>query len=268
MLKEIGYDRVARAVCSPVYGVGADQMILWSHFLNGHRMDVNMAVYNGPDGEEVEMCGNGARCLAKLAFQKLLKSKDRKEVWIYTNLAGRKVARREENNLISVEMGEGDYVGEHELDLGHCYILGHKVNVENPHFVVFPDGEYEGFSLKSSAKVWGKQVEKHPEFPNKTNVEFVSIKQRGVVDIEVWKRGAGYTLACGTGACAVAFAGYKAGLLDPDVQVNFPIGSLRVGIDKRDRITMTGPASYCGQFILDDLTHAIEGTEKMRELRE
>jgi len=267
-LEEIGYDKVARAVCNPVYGVAADQMILWTR-LPWKGEDVGMSIYNGPDGEEVEMCGNGARCLAQLAKDKLIDPR-RKTLRINTSKAGLKTARYEDGGAIALNMGAGVYEGEREVDLVHRVVRGHVVNVGNPHFVVFDeDPHMPRHGIRSLTKQLGPDIETHPDFPNRTNVEFVARRERrGAVDVEVWERGAGYTLACGTGACAVAFAGYKAGLLDQDVNVRFPLGALQIHIGSRDQITMTGPVGYCGQVIIPDLASAIVRTEALREALE
>jgi|APSaa5957512576_1039674.scaffolds.fasta_scaffold00001_158 diaminopimelate epimerase len=265
-LKAIGYDMIARAVCNPTYGVAADQMIVWQT-IPWRGVDVGMSIYNGPDGEEVEMCGNGARCLALLAKDHLL-PKGRKTVRISTALAGNKFGRFNDDDTISLNMGKGVYGGETELDLGYRELRGHEVSVGNPHFVVFADDEVPVSGLCHLTKTLGKDVETHPHFPKKTNVEFVIPRDRQTVDVEVWERGAGYTLACGTGACAVALAGYKSGVLDSSVQVNFPIGSLEIKINERNEIRMTGTANYCGEFYMTDLGKTIENVERLREVLE
>lgn len=261
----LGYDKVARAVCSSVYGVGADQMILWGTENCGNA-DVGMRVFNGPDGEEVEMCGNGARCLALLAHDKFLR-KGRKTVKIAT-VKGERLARFNNKGSISIDMGVGTYDGLKELDLGTREVCGYVVDVGNPHFVVFEDDKITRQGLRFLAQSLGKDIETHHDFPEGTNVEFFARRRSDLVDVEVWERGAGYTLACGTGACATVLAGYLAELLEGDVDVQFPIGSLRIEIEKGLKIVMVGTADYCGDFFVPDIARAVQRTERLRSVLE
>ena len=115
------------------------------------------------------------------------------------------------------------------------------VNVGNPHCVIFMDGSTNRHELKGLALTFGPRIEVHKSFPNRINVQFASIVSRDCVDIEIWERGAGYTLASGSSSCAVAAVGHKLGLLAEQVTVKMPGGELSIVIHQDDCVTLEGP---------------------------
>jgi len=244
---EIDAER-CKLMCDRNFGVGADGVIF---LLPGERSDVSMRVINS-DGSEAEMCGNGIRCLAKHAFDAKIVSK--KEFTISTP-AGVKTAKvfpdAGEVVTVMVDMGapvldgrsipidhDGEFI-DRPFAVEKFNIKGNAVSMGNPHFVTFSD--LSGDEVKHLGPV----LEKHPFFPRRTNVEFCRIKD-GNIHIKVFERGAGWTLACGTGACASATAAALNGMVpfDEPIDVRLPGGWLKITVDKNlDHVHMEGPAT-------------------------
>lgn len=235
----------ARRVCDRHFGVGGDGMIL---VLPSTKAEVRMRIFNS-DGSEAEMCGNGVRCLAKFVYQRKLVSRKRFSV----EAKGRVVApevRVEGNRVVSVivDMGEprlapeeipiltsGDRVVNFPILIENRSWLVTAVSMGNPHVVIF--------ETPANWQELGKILENHPLFPRGTNVEFVRVISPREVEVKVWERGAGATLACGTGACAVVVAGVVNKLLDQKATVKLPGGSLVVEWEReQNRVLMEGPA--------------------------
>lgn len=236
-------------LCARRTGIGADGLILASPPTSGG--DVAMRIFN-PDGSEAEMCGNGIRCLAKYAFEVL---GIRKEEMLVETLAGPRAVRpftgqRGEVEEVEVDMGAPDLTslslppleareedGSTVLHLEDRVVRGFGISMGNPHFVIFVedvDAEPVG--------EWGPSIENHPYFPERTNVEFVQVLDRGRLRIRVWERGAGETLACGTGACASFAAALHRGLVAGEVEAHLPGGVLRLRVDAFGHVLMRGPA--------------------------
>ena len=237
-----------KLVCDRNYGVGADGVVF---LLPGDKTDVSMRVINA-DGSEAEMCGNGIRCLAKHAFDSKIVSK---EEFTISTLSGVKTAKvfldAGEAVTVMIDMGapilDGrsipvDYDGKF-IDLPFALdgfkIKGNAISMGNPHFVTFSD-----LSDKEIGQL-GPILEGHPFFPRRTNVEFCRMKE-GDIHIKVYERGAGWTLACGTGACASATAAALNGLVpfNEPVGVRLPGGWLKITVDKDlNYVHMEGPAT-------------------------
>lgn len=229
-------------LCDRRFGVGADQILA---LLTSSQADFRMAIYNA-DGSEVEMCGNGIRCLARFIRDRGILLKDRLEI---ETLAG--IIRPEiRGDLVRVDMGEpifdpmripiSVHVRPRDLALeaaGRVFKIS-AVSMGNPHCVIKVD-DVEEVDLEEI----GPKIERHPWFPKRTNVEFVQVIDRGRVRVRVWERGSGVTLACGTGACASAVAMIDLGHCDRRVLVTLPGGDLEIEWDeKTSRVFMTGPA--------------------------
>ena len=236
-----------KLMCSRNFGIGADGVIF---LLPGKNSDVSMRVINS-DGSEAEMCGNGIRCLAKHAYD--FKLVDKEEFTVNTP-AGIKTAKvfldEEKVTTVMVDMGapilDGrtvplDYDGEfidQPFALEGFQLKGNAVSMGNPHFITFSnlsDNEIEKL---------GPTLESHPFFPKRTNVEFCKIKD-GNIHIRVYERGAKWTLACGTGACAATTAAALNGLVpfDEPIDVRLPGGWLKITVDKDlGHVHMEGPA--------------------------
>ncbi|MDI3316411.1 MAG: diaminopimelate epimerase [Bacillota bacterium] len=227
--------RLAVAVADRHRGIGGDGLIL---MLRGQSEPFRMRIFNA-DGSEGEMCGNGIRCVAKYLFDEG-----------YTR--ERSLAIETRAGLIRTEVGEGDRRSRQvRVDMGpprsieearELEAAGRRwryrsVSMGNPHAVIFVD-DPEAVDV---ARV-GPQIEHHPAFPGRTNVEFVRVDSPERLTMRVWERGSGVTLACGTGACASAVAAAHEGRTGRRVAVDLPGGRLAVEWAADGRVWMTGPA--------------------------
>jgi diaminopimelate epimerase len=238
-LPSVDPSTLASAVCDRRRGVGGDGVLLVE---KGDAAPFRMRMWN-PDGSESEMCGNGLRCAAVLLRERGYASET---AAIETGAGVLKV--RFAGDDVAVDMGiarltRGD-IGMSgapeerfvESDLGDG-TLGTAVSMGNPHLVVFVD-DVDAVPLETQ----GRGLERHALFPQRTNVHFVQVLGPDEVRVRVWERGAGATLACGTGACAVAVAGVETGRLNRLSKVNLPGGQLRIEVGEGRWVTMTGPA--------------------------
>ncbi len=252
---------LARKVCHRHFGIGADGLVLiWP----SDTSDICMQVINS-DGSEAEMCGNAIRCVSKFVYEKGIIKK--KQIQVETK-AGIRVPEVyvDENGMVSavrVNMGEpklnrkdipmegpaGKVVGEN-LKVGEHNFKITAVSMGNPHAVIFVSDVDE-----VPISHWGPRIEKHKAFPNKTNVEFVQVLNPSEIRMRVWERGAGPTMACGTGACASAVAAIINGYTERIVSVHLPSGSLEVEWSEQNYVYMTGPAEevFTGEYPLKGL---------------
>lgn len=226
-------------------GIGFDQLLVIEHPA-AREADAFMRIYN-PDGSEAGACGNGTRCVADLLMTQLGRDTCRIET-----LRGVLEAERRDG-LITVDMGEAqkdwrDIPLARELDILHLPIEQDGVSnpvavgMGNPHCVFFVDD-----ADKVDVAGIGSAVEHHPLYPQRTNVEFVSVHGDNALRLRVWERGAGITLACGSGTCASVVAADLRGLVDArsaPVAVTVDGGVLSIGIRESDgHVLMTGPAA-------------------------
>ncbi|MEO0854834.1 MAG: diaminopimelate epimerase, partial [Cyanobacteria bacterium J06648_11] len=205
------------------------------------------------DGSEPEMCGTGIRCMAK-CWQELGEAPREGKYQIDT-LAGRIVPEMTAGELVRVDMGapilEAQRIpttvaGTDEKVVAKSLTVGDRewsvtcVSMGNPHCITFVD-DLEAIALESL----GPQFEHHSAFPQRTNTEFVQVLSRDRLRMKVWERGAGATLACGTGACALLVAAVLEDQADPKATVELPGGNLEIEWDRAgDRVFMTGPAQH------------------------
>ena len=239
---------VARKISDRHYGVGSDGLIL----INASDVaDFEMEMYNA-DGSRGEMCGNGIRCVGKYVYDYGLT--DKTHVTIET-LAGIKYldlfVEDKKVKQIRVNMGspllepkkipvalEQEHVIDTPILVGNQEYRMTSVGMGNPHTVVFME-DLEYLQIEEI----GPKFEYHPYFPNRVNTEFVKVLDRTNVQMRVWERGSGETLACGTGACAVAVACILNGLTEDQVTVTLLGGDLKIQWDRKENIVyMTGPA--------------------------
>ncbi len=230
------------------FGIGGDGVILIE---NSNLADFKMRIFNS-DGSEAEMCGNGIRCVGKYVYDQELINKE--DVSIET-LAGIKNLKLfcEDGvcHKVCVDMGEPFFKSEDlptfldekitkdlELEVDGKAFRFTLVSMGNPHAVTFVENVNEIPIHK-----YGAMVENDSIFPNRTNVEFVEIRDKGHIKMRVWERGAGETLACGTGACASVVAGAVNGYLDSDVLVELLGGTLNIKWDKNNHVYMIGSAT-------------------------
>ncbi|MDD5674274.1 MAG: diaminopimelate epimerase [Chitinivibrionales bacterium] len=242
-----GLVRRAPGLCDRRRGIGADGII---GVLHSSRADVAMRIINA-DGSEPEMCGNGIRCVALFCRRKGLSDRNALSIetaagLIKTEFIGDQVrvnmgtpilAARE----IPVARDSGETVIMEKLPVGDRTFYITAVSMGNPHAVIYADALTDELVL-----TYGKQIESHPFFPKKTNVEFIAVRSPAELDMRVYERGCGETMACGTGACAAVVAGVLNKKNGKAVTVHLRGGDLFIEWDgqKGSPVYMTGPAQW------------------------
>lgn len=248
---------VARFVSDRHFGIGSDGLIM----INPSKTaDFEMEMYNA-DGSRGEMCGNGIRCVAKYVYDYGLT--DKTQISVET-LGGIKyldlTVEDGKVSLVKVDMGKPELeadlipiISERkqvidepiEVDGKEYHMTG--VSMGNPHAVIYVD-DVKGLDLEKI----GPKFENHERFPKRINTEFVHCIDRQSVEMRVWERGSGETLACGTGACAVAVSSILNNLTDTQVTVKLLGGDLQIEWDReKDRVFMTGPATVVFDGVID-----------------
>lgn len=240
---------LAKKISDRHYGVGSDGLIMINP---SDKADFEMEMYNA-DGSRGEMCGNGIRCVAKYVYDYGLT--DKTSISVET-LAGIKYLDLTVEDgkvvLVKVDMGkpmlrpeEVPVVSEKEEVIDEPITVDGQeyrmtcVSMGNPHAVVFIDQDVKEFPLETV----GVKFENHERFPKRVNTEFVNVLDRHTAQMRVWERGSGETLACGTGACAVAVACALDGLTEDEVTVKLLGGDLQIKWDReKNTVYMTGPA--------------------------
>jgi len=248
----------ARYVSDRHFGVGSDGLIM---IKPSEAADFEMEMYNA-DGSRGEMCGNGIRCVAKYVYDYGLT--DKTSISIDT-LGGIKYLDLTVENgkavLVKVDMGKpildpgqipivsaGDAVIDEAVVVDGTEYRMTGVSMGNPHIVIYVD-DLNGLDMEKT----GPKFESHERFPKRINTEFAHVIDRTTVEMRVWERGSGETLACGTGACAVAVASILNGYTDDEVTVKLLGGDLIIRWDREsDKVYMTGPATvvYDGEIEL------------------
>ena len=241
-------DKLAERLCRRNFSVGADGLIIVNPYVK--ETDTGWIFYNS-DGSIAQMCGNGIRCFAKYVYKKGIVNKK-----IFSVMTEAGVIKPEllGNGQVRVNMGApvlipskipvktADNLNFKITALDKTF-TANAVSMGNPHCVIFQDADTKAYAAK-----YGQSIENNPMFPEKTNVEFVKILSRSEINLDVWERGCGITLACGTGACASAAAGILNGLLDEKVKVNLPGGALIIewngNENKNAPVFMTGGAEF------------------------
>ncbi|MBA2840306.1 diaminopimelate epimerase [Methanococcus maripaludis] len=242
-------NEISKFVSDRHFGIGSDGLVL---ILPSDKADFKMRMFNS-DGSEAEMCGNAIRCVGKFVYDK--KMTDKSTITIET-LAGIKVLEMTVENgkvvLVKVDMGEPilkaeeipvlsekhPVIDEEITAKDYCYKFT-CVSMGNPHAITYIENVGE-FPLEKI----GPLFEIHEKFPRKTNVEFVELIDKNTVKMRVWERGAGETLACGTGACAVLVASVLKGYVGRKSTIKLLGGDLTIEWNEFDNhIYMTGPAT-------------------------
>ncbi len=234
--------QVAKAIGERHFGVGYDQLVVMT---NSQKADVELIFWNS-DGSLSDACGNASRCVAKL----IMDENNSEEITLKTG-NGVLLARKGSNGFISVNMGhpqlDWDLIPlKEKVDLLELPIEGRPaaVGMGNPHCVFVVD-DVNLVDLVG----WGSKIEAHELFPKKTNVEFIQIIDRKNIRQRTFERGAGETLACGSGACAVTVAAHLKGLTERNVNIYLDGGQLSIDW-LEDGIWMTGPTSFVFKGIL------------------
>ena len=228
------------------FGIGCDQLLLVESY-NGGDADFLYRIFNA-DGGEVEQCGNGARCFARFVIDQGLT--DKTKIPVMTN-TGKIILNVQSDGNISVDMGvpitlpkDIPFQAEIEQETYHLSLDNNDisfgaVSLGNPHAVLTVD-DVETAAVQS----WGKSLESHPNFPNRVNVGFMQIIDNQHIRLRVFERGAGETLACGTGACAAVVVGILQKKLSNQVKVELRGGELTVQWQAKDAsVIMTGSAT-------------------------
>ncbi len=237
--------RWARILSDRHRAIGSDGLIILRR--DPHH-SCRMEMYNA-DGSRAEMCGNGIRCVARLAWERGYATSPRFE--IATDSGPRRVevvvaggAVRAVRVAMGVPAVEAEAA---EVEAGGRTFRGTILSLGNPHFVIELDAPPAEFPVAT----YGPLLERHTRFPNRTNVEFVRCLGRGALEFRVWERGAGETRACGTGATASVAALHRRGRLDAEATVHLPGGDLEIAIAPDGEAWMTGPAeeAFRGTFL-------------------
>lgn len=261
LIEAVGMERewpqLAKDICRRHFGIGADGLIL---LVPSKTADIGMRIFNA-DGSEAEACGNGLRCLARYAFNRGFIDNEASDATIET-IAGLRKARQftttGSETKIQVGMGKPEFdAGKIPVDIvpGRGKLLDinliteYPINIDgkelllcfiamgNPHAVYFQHQPVAEFPLSRI----GPAVEMHKLFPNRVNFEVAKIINRKHIEMRVWERGVGETLACGSGACAVAVTAQILDYADNPVAIKLPGGTLEVEWDKAGEVLLSGP---------------------------
>ncbi len=261
----IAYPTLSRIACDRNFGIGGDGLIVVSE---SETCDLKFSIFNA-DGSEPEMCGNGMRCFARLAFEKKIVTTEEFSVETLAGVIRPRVVTGEDGRveMVTVDMGEPvlspekiPFVSERELVVSEPLELARgpvpvtAVSMGNPHAVVFVT-DLEGVDIDTM----GPEIEKHGRFPEGVNVEFVEVLDEGEIRMKVWERGVGRTLACGTGACAAVVAASLDSRAGRSAVVHLEGGDLHIEWDKScNRIYKTGPARlvFEGSLLIDPVAES------------
>ena len=249
-ITELSKEQIIK-ICSRNF-IGCDQLILIE---KDSTADAYLKFFNS-DGGESGACGNGTRCVADL----ISKEKKNKSI-ILNTLSGNLKSEILGNNLVTTEIGVAktkwnEIPLSNELNTlnlnikindinNNEYYGGTAINVGNPHIIFFMN-EIKNFDI---AKI-GPQIENHKIFPEKCNVTIAKVINKSLIKVKVWERGAGLTKACGTAACATAFASKLNNLTDNDTDIEFETGKLSIFIDEKNSIHMKGPVSNIKEILI------------------
>ncbi|MGD9660275.1 MAG: diaminopimelate epimerase [Porticoccaceae bacterium] len=239
-------ETLARKLGDRHFGIGCDQ-ILVVEAPSTPDVDFDYRIFN-TDGSEVAQCGNGARCFAKFVRDRRLTGK--RAIRVRT-AAGVITLNVLSSNQVTVNMGapvfapaaipfiaEGEQLS-YSIDVNGEVVDVSALSMGNPHAVIVVADV-----ATAPVATLGPAIECHPRFPERVNVGFMAVKNSREIDLRVYERGAGETLACGSGACAAVVAGIRLGMLDNEVQTNLPGGKLSISWQgKESSVMMTGPAT-------------------------
>lgn len=247
-----------RTICDVHFGLGSDGILLK---VPSDKADFGLKIYN-PDGSEAEKSGNGLRIFSKYLYDYRYTQNTIFTIETLGGLVQSEVLEQIEGkaSLIKVDMGKAIFDSasipvaatsescfDYPLEVGDKTFQINAVSVGNPHCVIITDQLDKQILMQ-----YGPLIEKHPFFPNKINVQFAHVLSPSEVEILIWERGAGYTLASGSSSCAVAAAVIKKGLTGQDLTIRMEGGSLKVSIDDNWEIKMSGGIKEIGYGYLSD----------------
>ena len=258
---EADWPALSQAMSDRHFGVGGDGIIL---ILPSEVAHLKMRMFNA-DGSEGEMCGNGIRCFAKYAIERDIAQPDSSGILVETLAGVRTVTPvMQDDKVVRARVAMGaPRLEPHEVPVTLDATLGERVgravvnypaeigeevdstllnlsfvSMGNPHAVAFIDQPVDEFPLHAI----GPQVERHPMFPRRVNFEIVNVEGDGTLKARVWERGSGETMACGTGACAIAVASRLHGLISDAVDITLPGGTLKITWDGEGEVYLEGDA--------------------------
>jgi len=247
------WGKLAQAICRWHFGVGADGLLL---LMQSEKADIGMHIYNA-DGSEAEACGNGLRCLVGYAADNGMVNDECIKVETIVGIRQARLIRAENECKVQVGMGQPEFEAakipvlvepgcgrtagrmttDYPLDIEGIKLSLSFVAMGNPHTIYFQSQPVADFPLS----LIGPLVEKNAIFPNRVNFEVAQVLDSRHIDARVWERGVGETLACGSGACAVAVAARLLGYTGDTVEVEMPGGKLEVTWDGRGEVMLGGP---------------------------
>ncbi|MCK5311227.1 MAG: diaminopimelate epimerase [Desulfobacteraceae bacterium] len=252
---QVNFSELSKKICSRRFGIGADGIII----INDSKInDFKFTIYNS-DGSQPQMCGNGMRCFAKYLYENKITSKKKIEVETKAGTIIPEVFIDDNDKVESVRVDMGEpvlipskipFITQNQRAIKERLIFNDDdsqkdvevtvVSMGNPHAVVFVD-DIRNINVKSL----GQKIENHERFPEKTNVEFIEPVKEDELIMKVWERGAGQTLACGTGACGALVASYLNKKCHNKVLIHLDGGDLEIEWDlNNNHIYKTGPASF------------------------
>ncbi len=246
-----------RLICHRNFGVGADGILFGPSAENG--CEFGLRIFN-PDGSEAEKSGNGLRIFSRYLYDTGKVGEQPFEILTKGGLVRCQV--HDGDQSVTVEMGRVSFLSEdipvtsepRDVIEEEITVLGKTLRycaatIGNPHCVIL-DAEV----TKETACKYGPAIETDPRFPNRTNVQFLEVLDRANIRIEIWERGAGYTLASGSSSCAAAAVARRLGLCDDEITVHMPGGQLQITVADDYAITMTGPvAKVCEGVISEEM---------------
>lgn len=251
--KDLTNDEI-KLICHRNYGVGSDGILLGP--LESDSCDFKLRIFN-PDGSEAEKSGNGLRIFCRYLWDHKMVGE---KAFTIETLGGNVTAQVFDNGqLVKVEMGHVSFVSNEIPVIGKVReVLNETISIKgkdyafcaatvgNPH-CVFPMDDIS----ESLAREIGPHIEVHSNFPNRINVQLLKVLDRNNIQIEIWERGAGYTLASGSSSSAAAAVAHKLGLCDGDITVHMPGGELEISITKDFNVFMKGPVTAVGSGTID-----------------
>ncbi|MBF0103305.1 MAG: diaminopimelate epimerase [Desulfobacterales bacterium] len=253
ILTELSVKQI-QMICHRNFGIGSDG-ILFGPFPSS-SCNYAVKIFN-PDGSEAEKSGNGLRIFARYLYEK--KYVQTEQFTIETKGGTTQSVIYDSGKTVSVDMGTLVFTSDRIPMTGPKRLVFNETmtiqgvaltycaaNIGNPHCVILCDE-----ISKEKAIHFGPSIENESRFPNKTNVQLMKVIDRQNIQIEIWERGAGYTLASGSSSCAAAGVACRLGLCDPNLTVHMPGGQLKIKIDSQDRVNLTGEVTRIGHGVMD-----------------
>ena len=239
-------EKQIRRICHRNHGVGADGILCWSAGAEGSSF--TLRIFN-PDGSEAEKSGNGLRIFARYLWEQSGKRKTRFSIVTAGGPVEAEV--NEDGSNVAVDMGQVNFhsskipvagplreVINEKMEIEGQTLIYSAATIGNPHCVILR----ENVSADLARRL-GPFIERDSRFPNRTNVQFMEVTDRHNIRIEIWERGAGYTLASGSSSCAAAAVAYRLGLCDSKITVRMPGGNIDIAIGADYSVRMTGPVT-------------------------